>query len=181
MRIASIFVCLLFLGGNTLAQEVEEIVVTGSRVSSSLPGKHLRRNADNLLLRVLITNDSRDESQRRDEIHQTLRAGLAAADKNKRFVSDLKMVGRTQVHVDGEVDVSIVNPAQYRVEAIRLFAEDVRAVTAALGDDYRVIVSGIDKPIEWTRAGSLTLAIFIPYEYMVVPTSVSGVTIIPDY
>lgn len=222
------------------AQEVEEIVVTGSRTSSSLPGKHFRRNADNLLLRVFVVNDSRDEAQRKEEIHRTLRGALSAASKNsriqlssvtdsgfvvalteanyqvelssgmrpdtsqayfrvkaavpatvddgealvlelKRFVSEMKMVGRTQVVFDSDVEVSIVNPAQYRADAIRLFAEDVRTVTSALGDDYRVIVNGIDKPIEWTRAGSITVAIFIPYEYMVVPTSVSGVTILPDY
>ncbi len=240
MRILLIIACLIFVAADTYAQDLEEIVVTGSRVGSSVPGKHLKRPADYLLLRVQIVNDSRDADQREDEIHKTLLAALSTASRNdrielssvtdsgfvlpltkanyqieldqgqrpdtsqayfraksavpdslddgealvlelKRFVSELKMVGRTEVLVDGDVEISIVNPGQYRAEAIRLFAEDVKDVTGSLGDDYRVIVNGIDKPIEWARAGSLSVAIYIPYEYMVVPTTINGVTIIPEY
>ena len=240
MRFVQYVVILIVATAPAQAQELEEIVVTGSLSGSDVPGKHLRQPADNLLLKVRITNDSRAEEQREDEIHRTLLAAIAAADKNrsielstvtdsgfvipltkanyqidlydgsrpdtsqahfrakaavpnsiddgealvielKRFVSQLKMVGRTEVFVDGDVEVSIVNPSQYREQAIRLFADDVRTVTSALGDDYRVIVSGIDKPIEWARAGSLTVAIYIPYEYMVVPTTVNAVSYFPDY
>ena len=240
MKFVRYAVILIVATAPVQAQELEEIVVTGSLSGSDVPGKHLRQSADNLLLKVRITNDSRAEEQREDEIHQTLLAAIAAADRNrsielstvtdsgfvipltkanyqidlhdgsrpdtsqayfrakaavpssiddgealvielKRFVSQLEMVGRTEVFVGGDVEVSIVNPSQYREQAIRLFAEDVRTVTSALGDDYRVIVSGIDKPIEWARAGSLTVAIYIPYEYMVVPTTVNGVSYFPDY
>ncbi len=240
MRIVLCFLVSLFLLAEAHAQEIEEIVVTGTLVGSGVPGMHLRRTADNLLLRVQIVNDSRDEDQREDEIHRTLLDAIQAADRNnrielstvtesgfvlpltranyqieleggnrpdtsqayfraksavpgsaddgealvielRRFISELDMVGRTQVFVDGDVEVSIVNPNQYRAEAIRLFADDVRTVTSALGDDYRVVVSGIDRPIRWARAGSITVAIYIPYEYMVVPTSMNGITYSPDY
>ena len=240
MRIWLLVACSICLPVQIHAQEIEEIVVSGTLSGSDVPGRHLRRSADNLLLRVQIVNDSREEAQREDEIHQTLRAAISAADRNdrielssvtdsgfvlpltdanyrieleeghrpdtsqtyfraksavprspddgealvlelKRFISGLDMVGRTEVFVDGDIEVSIVNPDQYRAEAIRLFADDVKTVTEALGDDYRVIVSGIDKPIEWARAGSLSVAIYIPYEYMVVPTTVSGVTVVPEY
>ena len=233
--------CLLALAiPGAPAQELEEVVVTASLSGSNVPGMHLRRPADNLLLRVRIMNDSREEAQREDEIHRTLLAAIAAAERNrnielssvtdggfvipltdanyqvdltdggrpdtsqawfraksavppatddgealvielKRFISRLEMVGRTEVFVDSDVEVSIVNPGQYREQAIRLFADDVRTVTSALGDDYRVIVNGIDRPIEWARTGSLTVAIYIPYEYTVVPTSISGVLNAPDY
>ena len=240
MRYALSILALTVFSAQGVAQEVEEIVVTGAAIRSELPGKHLRRSADNLLLRVQIVNDSREEGQREQEIHETLLAAIKAADKNRnielssvtdsgfvvplnesnyrielepggrpdtsqayfraksavpsspddgealvlelrRFIADLDMVGRTQVFADGDVEVSIVNPGQYREQAIKLFAEDVKAVTSALGDDYRVVVEGINRPIEWARAGSLTVAIYIPYTYMVVPTTVSGITIIPDY
>ena len=234
-------ICVLLLAAvSSQAQEIEEIVVTGTLSGSDVPGKHLRRPADNLMIRVQIVNDSREADQREDEIHKTLLAAISAAAKNsnielstvtdsgfvipltkanyridleggsrpdtsqtffraksavpssigdgealvielRRFVSQLKMIGRTQVFVDGDVEVSIVNPDQYREQAIRLFAEDVRSVTSALGEDYRVVVNGIDKPIEWARAGSLTVAIYIPYEYMVVPTTMNGITYIPEY
>ena len=240
MRIA-LLMCVLFLAAASgYAQEIDEIVVTGTLAGSDVPGTHLRRPADNLLIRVQVVNDSREEDQRENEIHRTLLAAISAAARNsnielstvtdngfvipltkanyqveleggsrpdtsqtsfraksavpgstddgealvvelKRFISGLDMVGRTEVFVDGDVEVSIVNPSQYRAEAVRLFAEDVQSVTSALGDDYRVVVNGIDKPIEWARAGSLTVAIYVPYEYMVVPTTVNGITYIPEY
>ncbi len=231
---------LFFLVATSHAQELEEVVVTGTFASSTVPGIHLRRTADYLLLSVQIVNDSRDADQREDEIHKTLLAALSSASKNKgielstitdsgfvtpltkanyqielsngsrpdtseayfraktavpsnaeegealvlelkRFISGLDMVGRTLAYTDGDVELSIVNPNQYRSEAIKMFAEDVRMVTSALGEDYRVIVNGIDQPVEWVRAGSLSLAIYIPYNYTVVPTSINSVSYFPDY
>ena len=91
------------------------------------------------------------------------------------------MVGRTQVFVDQDVEVSIVNPQQYRGEVLRLFAKEVREVTSALGPDYRVVVNGIDKPVEWARSGLPGVAIYIPCKYTVVPTSSNGIYAPPDY
>lgn len=215
-------------------------MVTGSRVSASLPGRQLRRTADNILLSVEVTNDSRDRDQRETEIHETILRALKAAEKNpritlstvsdggfvlpitranykvellpgqrpdtsrtsfraksaipadvtdgealvlelKRFVDDVDMVGRTEFHIYSDIQVSVVNPEQYRDAAIREFADDVKTVTAALGDDYRVVVHGIDQPIEYVRIGSLSVAIFIPYTYQVVPTTLGSITYIPDY
>lgn len=222
------------------AQELEEIVVTAHVASSSIPGQHIRRVADNLLLRVQVVNDSREEKQRQDEIYKTLADALDRANRNdrielsavtgggivipitsanyemelspggrpdtsmvffraklgipqnvqdgeafvlelKRFIAELKMTGRTQVFVDGDVEVSIVNPQQYRAAVIQKFANDTKVVTEALGGDYRVIVQGIDQPIEWSRSGSLSVAIYIPYSYTVVPTTVNAITVLEDY
>jgi len=75
-------ICLLALAAaQAPAQELEELVVTASLMESEVPGKHLRRNADNLMLRVQIVNDAREENQREDEIHETLLAAIAAAAK----------------------------------------------------------------------------------------------------
>ena len=67
MRYALSILALTVFSAQGVAQEVEEIVVTGAAIRSELPGKHLRRSADNLLLRVQIVNDSREEGQREDE------------------------------------------------------------------------------------------------------------------
>ena len=85
MRNSLLVACLFLVTTNICAQEIEEIVVTGTLVGSGVPGKHLRRPADNLLLRVQIVNDSRDEDQREDEIHKTLLAAISAAGKNDRI------------------------------------------------------------------------------------------------
>ncbi|XOV83662.1 MAG: hypothetical protein ACFHXK_00805 [bacterium] len=219
---------------------IEEIVVTGSYIENSPPAQRVVRKADNLLLRVQITNDAREREQREKEIHKTLLSAVAAAQKSKnielssvtdsgfviplnrsnhrielntgirpdtsqayfrvkaridkqsidgealvlslkRFVSELGMEGRTLAEVDGDVEVSILNPQQYRSSVIELMANDVKNITSALGPDYRVVLTGIDRPVQWARVGSIDVAIFIPYEYVVVPTSISAFNMFPDY
>lgn len=98
--------------------------------------------------------------------------------KLRDFVKGIKPAGRTIIDGDGDGDfeISLVKPAQYRDEVISLFAADVKKVTAALGPDYKVVVQGIDKPIQWVRDGMLDVTIFVPYSYDVLPASVSGYT-----
>jgi hypothetical protein len=226
----------LFGSGAAFAQDLEEVVVTGTRAEgAAVPGTSLKRPGDFLLLSVEVSNDSRDSKTRDGEIKETLRAMLAAAGRDKAielsvigdnnlvlplrldsgtltlvngkradtsettinvktripasvpvssalvaklrdFVKGIKPVGRTIVDGDGEFEISLVKPAQYRDEVIGLFASDVKKVTAALGSDYKVIVHGIDKPIQWVRDGMLDVTIFVPYSYDVLPSTVSGYT-----
>jgi hypothetical protein len=217
------------------AQEgVEEIVVTASsKEGGRIPGTSLKRPGDFILLEVTVRNDSRDAETRKKEIYDTLRAVIAAANKDqsielsvigdnslvlplkldsatlvltrdklpdtsvttisvktripgrvgnssalvaklKDFVSGIKPVGRTLIDKDGDVEISIVNPAQYRDRVIELFAEDVKKVTSALGPDYKVVAHGIDSPIQWVRSGMLEVSIFAPYGYDVLPASVTS-------
>jgi hypothetical protein len=67
-----------------------------------------------------------------------------------------------------------VNPTQYRDRVIELMAADVKKVTAALGPDYKVVLRGIDQPIQWVRDGMLELTIYVPYRYDVLPASVTS-------
>ena len=94
--------------------------------------------------------------------------------KLKAFPSTFKPVGRSAVDVVGDVDVSIVNPPQYREHVIRLYAADSRLVTSSLGQDYRVVTRGIDRQLQWVREGMLDVLFFIPYEYDVIPASVTS-------
>lgn len=222
-----------FLSSSSIAQEVEEVIVTGLRTSErSMPGTHLRKTGDFLLLQVDVSNDTREEKPRKEEIYATLRTALAAANRDaaielsvvdenglviplkvdsatvvlrpgnrpdtsatrisvktkipasgadgqalisklKDFVDGIKVSGRTTLDPDGDVDISIVSPHQYRDEIIALYAADAKKITGALGDDYKVITTGIDRPVEWVRMGLLELALFVPYKFDVVPSTVS--------
>ncbi len=67
-----------------LAQtEVEEIVVTGSRMiewdPDDVPVIQLARRADNLIVEVRVVNDTREAAGRRTEITQTLRSMARSA------------------------------------------------------------------------------------------------------
>lgn len=228
----------MLIAGAATAQGLEEIVVTASRIQArNIPATSIKRHADFLLLKVEVRNDSRGYRTRREEILATLRAMLAAAEKDpsielsvirddnvvlplklddttldfgdsgesddgngtlettisvkipidpnavngapligklKSFVSAIRPVGRTDISDDEETQVSVVNVSQYREPAIRLFADDVRRITTALGGDYRIVARGLDQPIQWVRDGTLDVLIFVPYQYDVVPTTISS-------
>jgi hypothetical protein len=107
-------------------------------------------------------------------IEPNVQNGAALVEKLKKFVAGIKPAGRTDVSDDDETQVSVVNVAQYREPAIRLFADDVKRITSALGGDYRIVARGLDQPIQWVRDGTLDVVIFVPYQYDVVPTTISS-------
>ena len=224
----------------SIAQELEEIVVTASRGSvDSLPGVVLTKTGDYLLLKVLLTNDTRDERAREQEIYKTLKNAITAAqkisgielslveedfvvplnidnyrvdlesgrrpdsaeatirvktaipkqqkeatalvEKMKGFVKSVPVEGRTELTAVGSVAVSVVSPNSYRTDILKLVAEDIKTVTASLGEDYRVVLEGADRPVRWVRNGSLQLTLYIPYQYLVVPINISSIIMAPDY
>jgi len=93
MKTRMMFAALALLGsGAVSAQDIEEVVVTGTRAEgSAIPGTSLKRPGDFLLLMVEVSNDSRDEKTRNSEIVATLRAMLAAAAKDKSI--ELSVIG----------------------------------------------------------------------------------------
>lgn len=106
--------------------------------------------------------------------------GQVLISKLKDFVAGIKEDGRTKLDADGSVDISVISPHQYRDEIIALYAADARKVTAALGEDYKVVTTGIDRPVRWVRIGLLELGLFVPYSYDVLPTSVHTFVTAPD-
>ena len=125
---------------------------------------------------VLKAGDRPDSSHTRISVKTPIPAGgangQALISKLKDFVAGIKEAGRTKLDPDGSVDISVVAPHRYRDEIIALYAADAKKVTAALGDDYKVVTTGIDRPVRWVRIGLLELALFVPYSYNVLPSSV---------
>jgi hypothetical protein len=89
--VASGFAALLLAGlaTPTIAQnsEVEEVVVTAERLEpynpARTPAVTMTKRADNLITTVTVICDTRDESQRKDELRATLRNIIRAAAQNR--------------------------------------------------------------------------------------------------
>lgn len=92
---------------------------------------------------------------------QTAKARIVA------FVDASRKVGRTQVAAIGEPTLSVVNPDQYRSEIIKLIAADGASSVATFGQAYGVSVTGLDRPVEWARAGPTDVFLFLPASYVV--------------
>jgi hypothetical protein len=105
--------------------------------------------------------------------------GAALISKLKDFVTSLKVSGRTELDADGDVEISVVGPNNYRDEIVALAAADANKVSRSLGNDYKVLVQDIDRPVRFVRIGLLELALFVPYRYSVIPGSVTSVQLVP--
>lgn len=95
--------------------------------------------------------------------------------KLKTFVKSVSVVGRVELIPLSEVSVSVVNPAQYRNEILGLVAADINFITEKLGQEYKVVLEGVNQPVMWSRAGPLHLSLYIPYSYTVVPDSIHSI------
>lgn len=87
------------------------------------------------------------------------KTALAKIDK---FIKSVPAVGRAEMKVYSELTLSVVNPEQYRGAVIDLIAKDTAATSARFGDGYGVEVSGLDRPVQWKRAGLTEVQLFLP-------------------
>jgi hypothetical protein len=214
--------------GPVAAQAIEELVVTATKTDyepTETPFVALRRRADNLITTVTVVCDTRDLSQRRNELKATLRNLIRAAAQDrsielgigeaivgafdetmldtviepggktdtskatlivktavtasdtfdaatariKSFAERTPKVGRTEVLLDDEWDLTIINPGQYRPEVVRMIAADATQQASAFGPGYGVEVGNLQLPLSWYQSGPLDLALYIPYRLRVRP------------
>lgn len=95
--------------------------------------------------------------------------GKEALARIQRFVAAVPRVGRTTISADSPLTLSVVNPDQYRSQIIALISADAAASIAQFGPGYGVSVSGLDRPVEWSRAGLTEVLLYLPAAYTVLP------------
>lgn len=85
------------------------------------------------------------------------------------FVKAVPTVGRALLETSGDLTLSIVRPDQYRTAIAALVAEDARTMATRFGLDYAVEARGMERPVEWSRAGLTEVFLYVPYQLTVVP------------
>ncbi len=86
-----------------------------------------------------------------------------------RFLKSIKPVGRALIDTSDDLTLSIVAPNQYRSDIGNKVAEDAAAMASKFGPGYAVEVRGLNRPVEWARAGLTEVLLYIPYELVIVP------------
>lgn len=81
----------------------------------------------------------------------------------EKFIKSAKKVGRTELDINGEIDLSIVNPEKYRYEVIQKIAEENNRLRQAIGENCDIELDGISNRVKWQRSGIIELVIYIPY------------------
>ena len=113
-------------------------------------------------------------------IPDTVPDAFALSTRLQRFVDGVEERGRVTVEATNRVTVSVVNPRQYRPHVLALVTAEIRAVTDALGPEYRALLDGVDAPMRTFRAGDLSLGFYLPYEYQIVPDTLHSIRIVDE-
>ncbi|WP_338642715.1 TonB-dependent receptor [Novosphingobium olei] len=85
------------------------------------------------------------------------------------FVKSVQPAGRALMETTGDLSLSIVGPDQYRPAIADIVAADAKTMAAKLGPDYGVEIEGLNRPVEWARAGLSEVLLYIPYKLTIVP------------
>ncbi|WP_260582639.1 TonB-dependent receptor [Sphingopyxis sp. PET50] len=108
------------------------------------------------------------------EIAVTVKTKLAgpadsAQSRIDSFIRSVPATGRSLIEKYGALQLTIVNPDQYRGQIIKLIADESRRASSAFGADYGVVVSGLDRHLVWNQASENEVFLYIPYGFTVQP------------
>ena len=122
---------------------------------------------------LTLTKDNRPDAERVSFLVKTpLGDGIdskAALDKISAFIKAVPAVGRALIEERGDLTLSVVKPDQHGDQIVRLVAEDARKLSQQFGSDYGVEAKGIERQVEWSRAGLTDVFLYIPYQLTVRP------------
>jgi hypothetical protein len=118
--------------------------------------------------------DGRPDSERVMFFIKT-RLGASAEEANaaitrlEQFVRSVPAAGRAEMRAAGPLTLSIVAPDQYRNSLLDQIATEARAIAARFGPDQRIEARGLDRPVEWRRAGITEVFLYIPHQLVFRP------------
>lgn len=118
--------------------------------------------------------DGRPDSERVTFFVKT-RLGASEDEANRaitrleEFIRSVPAAGRAEMRAAGPLTLSIVAPDQYRGQILDLVAEDARAIAGRFGPQQQVEAHGLDRPVEWRRAGVTEVFLYIPYRLVFRP------------
>jgi hypothetical protein len=123
---------------------------------------------------LAFIGDGRPDSERVVFFIKT-RLGASADEANQaitrleQFVRSVPAAGRAEMRAAGPLTLSIVAPDQYRNQILDMIATEARAIANRFGPDQRIEARGLDRPVEWRRAGVTEVFLYIPHQLVFRP------------
>ena len=91
---------------------------------------------------------------------------FALVDTMRSVVSGVTPAGSTKV-MDGTVGLYLENPDQYRPELLKKIFDDVAVVKSGLGQDFEVLLSGLDGRVNTRAASEKEVELWIDYSFLI--------------
>lgn len=92
-----------------------------------------------------------------------------ALERIAKFVAEVPPVGRAELKARSELTLSVVDPEQYRRPIIVQIAKEAAATSAPFGANYGVEVTGLERPVQWTKASLTEVLLYLAATYTVRP------------
>jgi hypothetical protein len=80
------------------------------------------------------------------------------------FIKKVRVSGRTEVELAGEVGLSLVKPERYRYDIIARITQDAKRLQSAIALQCKVEISGLSNRVSWRRSDVSLLTLYIPYQ-----------------
>ena len=81
----------------------------------------------------------------------------------RQFISNARLVSRTEIEYIGDVGLSIVAPEQYRYNILERIAAENQKIKEIVGGMCEIKVAGLEGRVEWERSGIEELTLYIRY------------------
>jgi hypothetical protein len=90
-----------------------------------------------------------------------------AQQKITSFVKGVPATGRSLIEQQGGLQLTIINPDQYRDEIYKRIAEGAKHAASFYGQDYGIQINGLDQDIAWQQVSNTEVFLYIPYSFSV--------------
>jgi len=79
------------------------------------------------------------------------------------FIEIQQLTGRTEIENQDDINISIVNPEQYRYEILGMIAKENKVISDVVGNSCSITLSGLEGRVTWERTNIDELTLYIPY------------------
>jgi len=90
----------------------------------------------------------------------TLRAAMQRVNS---FIATTPKAGRSEILREGDWNLTIVGPEQYRDAIVGLVVSDAKHTAEMFGAGFGIAVDGLEHRVSWYQKGPLDLGLYIPY------------------
>jgi hypothetical protein len=155
-------------------KEIIESINNLIKASKKIKGIQLSYG-DGFLVPINLNDDSLqliEDRKRKDTSYVTISVKVAINDEHspkqqiielRKFISDAKLVSRTEIENLGDIGLSILGPEQYRYEILKKISAENQRIKALVGGACEITVGGLEGRVEWERFGIAELTLYIRY------------------
>jgi hypothetical protein len=82
----------------------------------------------------------------------------------RSFIANAKPVSRTEIEIEGDIGLTILDPEQYRYDILRKINTENSKMKSVVDGSCEIRIWGLESRVMWERSSISELTLYIPYE-----------------